>query len=245
MSNPTEFGPDWYDEKYFAGRKQFRMADGSIREWGYNNPGAEFRGAKDITKAWKIMFNPRNALDCGAGRGTFIAYMRDVGIEAEGFDFSEWAIEHPYPRCKPEWLRLHDATKPWPYRDQSFDLVICLDVLEHLYEEDLDAVLSEIFRVAKKWVFLQIATVDGIHEHGFILRRGEPIPLDKDPRTWAGHVTVCTEDWWYEMLEKCDEGEEWLPRRDMVNWFYSLVDPGVVRNWLENALIVLERIEDA
>ena len=241
MSNPTEFGQDWYDEKYFTGRKQFRMADGSTREWRYENPTGEFLGAKDIAKAWEAMFSPRSALDVGCGRGTFVAYMRDLGIEAEGFDFSEWAIEHPYPRCKLEWLRLHDATKPWPYRDQSFDLVICLDTLEHIYEEDLGAVISEMFRVAKKWVFLQIATVDGIQEKGFILRRGEPIPLDRDPRTWAGHCTVQPPQFWYDRLEEVDENGEWLPRRDMVNWFYSLVPPEVVRNWVENTVIILER----
>ena len=159
----TEFTSDYYDREYFAGKKKFRMANGTIREWGYDNPTGEFLGARQIAEAWKKMFNPRNALDVGAGRGTFIAYMRDVGIEAVGFDFSEWAVAHPYPRCRKEWLILWDATKaPWPWPDDSFDLVICLDTLEHIYEEDLDTVLKEMYRVAKKWIFLQIATVDGV-----------------------------------------------------------------------------------
>jgi len=243
MSRLREFGPEYYDRDYYAGRKRFRMADGTVREWGYDNETGEFLGARQIAEAWKTIFNPRKALDCGAGRGTFVAYMRDAGIEACGFDYSEWAIGNPYPRCRPEWLILHDATKPWPWPDGSFDLVVCLDTLEHIYEEDLDAVLSEMYRVAGKWIFLQIATVDGVREHGFILRRGEPIPLDRDPRTWAGHVLVTTEGWWYERLERCDIGEEWLPRRDMVNWFYGLVDPEVVHNWMLNTVIVLERIE--
>ena len=220
------------------------MANGSIREWGYNNPNGEFLGARQIAEAWKKIFKPRNALDVGAGRGTFIAYMRDVGIEAVGFDFSEWAVTHPYPRCKKEWLILWDATKtPWPWLDDSFDLVVCLDTLEHIYEEDLNTVLGEMYRVAKKWIFLQIATVDGVREKGFILKRGEPIPLDRDPRTWAGHCTVQPPSFWYDRLENADENGEWIFRRDLVNWFISLVPKEVIRNWLQNLIVVMERLE--
>jgi len=240
MSNlPREFTADYYDRNYFTSKKKFTLANGSVREWGYNNPTGEFLGAKEIAEAWKTMFQPRNLLDVGCGRGTFVAYARDVGIEAYGFDFSEWAVNNPYLRCKREWLKVHDATKPWPYETNSFDLIICLDTLEHIYEEDLNFVISEMYRVARKWVFLQIATVDGVREKGFILKRGEPIPLDRDPRTWAGHVTVCTEQWWYERLEH----DDWLPRRDMVNWFCTLVPDEIIKNWLENSIIILERVE--
>ena len=167
-----------------------------------------------------------------------MAYCQDLGIEAEGFDFSKWAVEHPYYRCRKEWLRLHDATEPWPYGDRQFDLVICLDTLEHIYEEDIDFVMDEMYRVSRRWVFLQIATVDGMREQGFILRKGEPIPLDRDPRTWAGHVTVCTEEWWYDRLDR----DDWVPRRDLVNWFCGLVDPDIIHNWLLNSIIIMERL---
>jgi hypothetical protein len=184
------------------------------------------------------MFNPKNMLDAGAGRGQFVSMARDVGIEAEGFDFSEWAVSKGrYARCKPEWLRLHDATKTWPYKDRYFDLVTALDFYEHIYLSDLDFVISEMFRVAKKWIFLQIATVDGVKEKGYILKQGEPIPWE-DGRTWAGHCTVMPPDFWIEKFE-CDES---MLRRDMVTWFCSLVDKNIIRNWLLNTMIVLEKI---
>lgn len=237
-----EFTSGWYDKEYFATPegKEFHLADGSVKRWGYRNPAGEFLGAKEITRAWKEVFNPMNMLDVGAGRGVFIAYARDAGIFAEGFDYSEYAVgdEGRYSRCKGEWLRFHDATKPWPYGIEEFELIVALDFLEHIYLEDLGFVLNELFRVAEKYVFLQTATVDGVREKGYILKRGEEIPLATDGRTWAGHVTVCTEAWWYDRLER----EDWAPRRDLVQWFVSLVDPRVIANWLKNSIIILERI---
>jgi len=239
----TEFTSSWYDYDYFANPegKEFRRANGSIERWGYRNPEAEWRGAEEIVKAWKTIFKPKNLLEFGAGRGTMIAYARDVGIEAEGFDFSEWATsdEGRYARCRREWLKCHDATKPWPYPDDSYDLVVGLDVMEHIYESDLDFVISEMYRVARKYVFLEIATVNGVNEKGYILKKGEPIPLATDGRTWAGHTTVLTEQDWVNRLEN----EEWWRRRDLENWFVGLVPEPVIHNWLLNSIIILSTVD--
>ena len=240
MSLPEkEFTQQYYDYQYFADPqgKSFDQGTGTIEHWGYKNPEGEFLGAKDITQAWKTMFNPKKMLDIGCGRGVFLTYARDVGIEAEGFDYSLWGINNPYPRCKKEWLKVHDATQLWPYADQSFDLVTSLDFYEHIYEPDLPFVISEMFRVSKKWIFLQIATVDGVKEKGYVLKKGEPIPWE-DGRTWAGHCTVMSPEFWIEKFEH----DEWMLRRDMVNWFCSLVDKNIIRNWLLNSIIVFSRI---
>lgn len=190
------------------------------------------------------MFNPKTLLDCGCGRGTFIAYACDINIEAEGFDFSEWAVtKGRYERCKPEWLKLHDASKPWPYLDQSFDLVTALDFYEHIYLKDLDFVIDEMHRVAKKWVFLQIAVagsggLQGRKDEGYVLKKGEPIPVELEGCAVAGHVTVKPESWWFERFEH----DDWIPRRDMANWFVSLVDPKIISNWLQNSIIIMEKL---
>jgi len=239
-----EFTSEWYDEKYFSDPegKRFVMEDGSVRYWGYRNPTGWWEGCVPIARAWKAIFNPRTLLDVGCGRAQFVLACRKAGMEAYGFDYSEWALtEGLVEGCDRGWVRLHDATKPWPYEDGSMDVVVCLDTLEHIYEEDLEKVIGEMYRVSSRWIFLEIATVDGVRERGFILHRGEPIPLETDPRTWAGHVTVCTEAWWYDRLEEHDRLGEWMPRRDLVNWFRALVDEEIIRNWV--TIIVMERIQ--
>ena len=236
-----EFTEDYYDREYFADPKgkKFTRPDGSVEYWGYRSPEGNVGGADRIVDAWKTMFKPKNMLDVGAGRGSIVAYARDAGIEAFGFDWSKYAVgdEGRFARCKPEWLKCHDVTKRWPYADDSFDLVMALDLWEHVYLEDLDFTISEMFRVARKWCFLEIATVDGIKEKGYMLKKGDPIPLVEDGRTWAGHVLVTTRDWWEDKFDH----EEWLNRRDMVNWFFSLLAPATIPNWLLNTVLVLEK----
>jgi len=241
MSDISEFTGEYYDIDYFASPegKKFRRADGSFKYWGYRNPTGHWDSGREIVKAFKEIFSPARMLDVGAGRGQFIAYARDMGIEAEGFDWSKWAVgEGRYIECKHEWLKIHDATQPWDYSDNGFDLVLALDFYEHIYESDLDFVISEMCRVAKRYIFLQIATVDGVKEKGYLLEKGEKIPFETEEKTWAGHTTFCTEEWWYNRLER----DDWWPRRDMVNWFCSLVDSEAIGNWLLNSIIVLERI---
>jgi SAM-dependent methyltransferase len=239
MEELKEFDQSWYDDKYFADKegKAFKQPDGSVKYWGYKNPDGEYIGADKIAKAWKTIFQPENMLDVGCGRGTFVAYARLQGIPALGFDYSEWAIRHPHPKCEPGWIFVHDATKHFSCPDKVFDLVMGTDILEHIYEDDLTFVIDEIYRLSRRWVFLQIPVVDGVREKGYILKRGERIPFE-DGRTWAGHVTVCTADWWRERLER----DDWQERRDMVNWFCALVDPIYIKNWLVNMLYIAERI---
>jgi len=239
----NEFTSEYYDYQYFADEKgkKFTRANGTVEYWGYRSPQGDIRGCDRIVNAWKIMFNPKTMLDVGCGRGPVVAYAREVGIEAFGFDWSKWAVgdEGRFVRCKPEWLICHDATKRWPYPNNSFDLVIALDLYEHIYAENLNFVIEEMFRVARKWIFLEIATVDGIKEKGYVLKKDEPIPLAQDGRTWAGHVTVDTESFWLEQFDR----DNWLVRRDMVNWFFALLAPLTIPNWLLNTVIVLERSE--
>jgi len=237
---------EWYDYYYFADEvgKSFRRADGSVEYWGYRNPGGAWSGCKPIAEAWKTIFQPKTLLDVGAGRGQFITAAREVGIEANGFDFSEFAVnEGRDPQCKREWLQVHDATKPWTYVDKSFELVVALDFWEHIYQEDIQFVKDEMFRVAGKWMFLQIAIagsgdLQGRSDKGYAFAKGQKVPIELEGCAVAGHVTVQPKTFWYEKLEN----DDWMVRRDMVNWFVALVNPAIIRNWALNLIVVLERI---
>jgi len=240
----------YYDSKYFAGTdggKAFKKANGSIQNWSYFNPSGEWTGCEHIVAAWKSMFKPVKLLDVGCGRAQIVAYARDIGIEAEGFDFSEWAIgdEGRYARAKPEWIKCHDATKKWPYPDDSFDLIVALDFYEHIYTDDLDFVISEMYRVASKWIFLQIAVSGtsgllGRKEEGYKLEKDVEIPIGLEGCAVAGHVTVQHHDFWVNKFER----EDVFLRRDLYNYFVSLVGSEIIKNWLLNSILIYELVDD-
>jgi SAM-dependent methyltransferase len=240
---PQKFDSTYYGEDYFvtSNGKTFKKTDGTTGAWSYANPMGEWLGCEPIVKAWKSIFNPKNALDVGCGRGTFIAYERDVGIKAEGFDFSGWSVKNHYARCDKKWLKNCDATKPWPYSDKSFDLVTVLDLMEHIYLDDIDKVINEMYRVTKKWIFLQIATVDGSGNGGYILKKGESVPVELEGMAVAGHVTVQIKDFWIDKLMK-GRNNKWKLRDDLVTEFISKVPSDVISNWVKNTILVIEKV---
>jgi len=235
---PTLFTSAYYDENYFAKPKgkKYRRNNGLLDGWSYNNPTGEYLGCKDIAKAWKTIFNPVKMLDAFCGRGTFLAYTRDLGIEAVGFDFSEYAVKNPYPRCKSEWLIQHDATQPWPYPNESFDFVTVLDAFEHLYMEDIPFVIKEMHRVASKYIFIQTAIL-GNNDKEYVIEKNQPVPLEVEKYVAAGHLTLLSETKWEELLED----PNWMRRRDLEAWFKALV-PEAIKNWIQNSIIIQERV---
>src|SRR3989344_3137619 len=92
--------------------------------------------------------NHNSILDVGCASGWFLSEVQKRNPKAvcEGVDVYKAAIEYgkkKYPTLK---LRYADAHK-LPFRDESFDGVICSEVLEHVVEPE--RVLREIKRVLK------------------------------------------------------------------------------------------------
>lgn len=235
----------YYDEKYFVDPigKTFTEPDGSESSWGYKNPEGEWLGCAPIVDSWKKLFSPHNMLDVGFGRGTFLTYARDVGIEAVGFDYSDWAVNNLYPRCSKEWVIQHDATQPWPYQDNQFDFVTVLDLFEHIYTDDIEFVINEMCRVSKKWIFIQIATIghstDHIHHNdGCIIKKNEPVPLEFESTVVPGHVTVQYEPFWLDKLIR----PNYLFRRDLIHQFCEITPADVIANWTSNLILVMEKV---
>ena len=99
----------------------------------------------------------RNALlncdsfaDIGCGTGEYLGFSRRFVHEVDGIDLSSRYLS----RCKkwePDGLASADV-KFLPYRDRTFDCVLCSEVIEHVKE--LDEALNEVFRVARKFVLI-------------------------------------------------------------------------------------------
>lgn len=100
-------------------------------------------------------------LDVGCGGGFSCEFMAHRGVNVSGIDQSSKCIlkaqEHAsmngwhidYRCCVAENL---------PYEDSSFDVVVCVDVLEHVCE--LQKVIQEIYRVLKPGGFFFFDTIN-------------------------------------------------------------------------------------
>jgi len=110
------------------------------------------RGLYGQVGAQLAAFGPGRVLDAGCGEGHALNYLEFPGSYL-GIDMN--------PDCI-AWCRLHHAGHHFEVGtvtslglgDRSFDVAICLEVLEHL-ERPLEA-LSELVRVADKGVLLSV-----------------------------------------------------------------------------------------
>jgi ubiquinone/menaquinone biosynthesis C-methylase UbiE len=83
-------------------------------------------------------------LDAGCGTGAQLLELTACG-EVHGLDFAEKAVEYCHSR------KLHNVQRgsicEIPFSNDTFDLVIALDVIEHV--QDDNRALSELYRVLK------------------------------------------------------------------------------------------------
>jgi SAM-dependent methyltransferase len=85
---------------------------------------------------------PGRALDLGAGQGALSQALRDRGFDVTAADVNTAQFRASGVPC----LKL-DLNRPLPFPDEGFDLVMAVEVLEHL--ESPRAFLREIFRLVR------------------------------------------------------------------------------------------------
>ena len=93
-----------------------------------------------------LMTNTKRVLELGCGSGGLASFLHEQGISIIASDIAQTAIDHArklYPGIE---FHAHSA-ETLPYEDQSFDIVMSFDVLEHL--PHVDQHLSEVKRVLK------------------------------------------------------------------------------------------------
>ncbi|MBI4091714.1 MAG: class I SAM-dependent methyltransferase [Candidatus Levybacteria bacterium] len=109
---------------------------------------------KQLLKTIKPL-KPKRILDVGCGEGFTLIKLKHakVGEKLEGIDSSIEALgvgRKLYPKLD---IKKGDIYK-LPYKDNSFDLLICTEVLEHL--KDPEKALLELLRVTNKYVLLSV-----------------------------------------------------------------------------------------
>lgn len=98
---------------------------------------------------------PGSILDVGAGEGFVLERLRKekIGNKLEGIEYMDEAIELGKKTNPLVKIKKGDIYK-LPYKDNTFDVIICTEVLEHL--EDPKAALKELKRVTAKHLILSV-----------------------------------------------------------------------------------------
>lgn len=85
-------------------------------------------------------FHPATVLDAGCAMGFLVEELRKRGIDANGFDISDYAISQVDPSVG-EYCKVGSLTDPIEGR---YDLITCIEVLEHLPPEQTDAAIANL-----------------------------------------------------------------------------------------------------
>jgi SAM-dependent methyltransferase len=122
-----------------------------------------------------------SVLDVACGRGEALDIAREWYTDVEGYEVT------------PALCERRDVTRipgihALPAADDSFDVVACQDMFEHILEEDVQPGMRELFRVARHKVFLSVAW--------FECQCGKKMGMDL-------HVTMHPLEWWLDQIEQC------------------------------------------
>lgn len=97
--------------------------------------------------------HPKTVLDAGCAMGYLVTALRDRGVEAYGVDISEYAISMVRDDIKP-YCYVGSLTENLPEGlPQTFDLVITIEVLEHLTEENGKIAISKLCQYSDTIIF--------------------------------------------------------------------------------------------
>ena len=130
--------------------------------------------------------SPKNILDAGCGEGFTMHNLvkNKIGQTVTGIEFSNEAITLG-KKLFPTLDFKQGSAYELPYKDNSVDLVVCTEVLEHL--EDPKKGLEEALRVAKRYVIISVPNEPFFMLSNF-LRGKNLLRLGNDP----GHINHWT-----------------------------------------------------
>ena len=125
----------YYDEKYFENPD----TPGYIDEYQYENYKSYF---DNLAKFIVEKFQPKSVLDIGCAKGYLVKSFTELGIDAYGIDISTYAINNCLSEVRSKLKQCDIEREKLPFRDDSLDVVIMTEIIEHLKE--VEFVMKEI-----------------------------------------------------------------------------------------------------
>jgi len=149
----------------------------------YNNYDSKGRFCSYWHQINEVLSVPsEQILEVGVGNGFVSSYLKNKRLKVITLDIDK--------RLNPDVI---GSVLELPFPDESFDVVTCCEVLEHLTYEDFRKGLSEIFRVSKLRAILSLPDISKAYPlHVNIPKIGEikkliPLPGVKKPTRNLNH----------------------------------------------------------
>ena len=154
---------DYNPKKFWTDRGKVYLNQDMENE--ANNPESK-RIVEDKKKALIETFREhpkaKKVLEIGVGYGANMKILLEEfpkrKFELVGTDISESQLRtaRKYLGAKKDKVKLrkHDLAKPLPFKDNSFDIVLCCGVLMHILPKNIGFVTSEMKRVSKDLLFV-------------------------------------------------------------------------------------------
>jgi ubiquinone/menaquinone biosynthesis C-methylase UbiE len=122
-------------------------------------------------------------LDVGCGTGEYVRRTTELGFKASGLEPAD-AMREVAIIKNPEASIVSGVATELPYPDESFDLVICIEVLRYLNLSDIRQALRELRRVLRPGgtMFLTMVNryaLDGFFLHHSLQRMLRPRSVDR------------------------------------------------------------------
>jgi 2-polyprenyl-3-methyl-5-hydroxy-6-metoxy-1,4-benzoquinol methylase len=132
-----------YDSEYFTGEWR---ADGN----SYNLETRRTIEGKN-PELIKQVFQPTRVLDLGCGPGALMQFLWELGVDVEGIDFADSSKDLATPEVR-ERIVVGSTYEPLKPAD-TYDLVICREVLEHLTVFQVKRTVENMVRMTTRFIY--------------------------------------------------------------------------------------------
>ena len=143
---------------------------------------------------------PKTVLEVGKGTGILGTLLMHYGIDYQSADID--------PDLKPDHIA---SATDLPFEDDSFDVICCFQVLEHIPYEFFQQAITELLRVAKKQVIISLPNAKTLWQYSFHIPKKGKVRLDiPHPRLHPQKHVFDGEHYW-------EINKEGYPLSDIVN----------------------------
>jgi hypothetical protein len=125
------------------------------------------------------MYAPRTVTDLGCATGLYMACLMNKGVLCRGVELSPNALDPDVCIVDPSAIIKTDLREPILFPDYS-DVVLCLEVLEHIQEEYVDRAIRNVVSAGNHLIISPSPHGGGEHHHN-------PKPKDYWMERFAKH----------------------------------------------------------